>query len=154
MKLLYLFLFILLVQCTNIVLGDTLTINDANDWKALVTQASGGSFPEEISLSGDLDLSGVELSPLGVNPEGVCIPFTGTLNGNNHKIQNAKINKTDDALFSDAGLFCGLGDGALIKNLIIDETCSFTGTMVGVLSFCLWIGNNETSHNKGFCEWY
>ena len=134
MKPLNLFFFVLLVQCIHIVLGDTLTINNANDWVTLSTQASGGSFPDEITLGEDLDLSTVEVSPLGINNEGACVPFTGTLNGNSHTIQKVKMDKTKDTVFSDAGLFCGLGHGATVENLIIDETCSFTGTTAGVLS--------------------
>ena len=134
MKLLNLFFFFLLVQCIHIVQGDSLTINNANDWKTLITQTSRGSFPDEIILGEDLDLSTIEFSPLGINEEGDCVPFTGTFNGNSHTIQNIKMDKTEDTVFSHAGLFCGLGHGATVENVIIDDTCSFTGTTAGALS--------------------
>ena len=102
MKLFSLFYFVLLTQCIHIALGDSFTINDANDWKTLITQASGGSYPDEISLNEDLDLSSVKFSPLGINDKGDCIPFTGTLNGNDHTVQNVKMNMNSDTTFSNA----------------------------------------------------
>ena len=49
--------------------------------------------------------------PLGIKSKGDCLPFTGTFNGNDHTIQNIKMNMNSDTTFSNAGLFCGLGNG-------------------------------------------
>lgn len=51
-------------------------------------------------LMGDIDLAGVDWSPIGSDE----IPFTGSLNGNGFKISNLTINAADGANTGNVGI--------------------------------------------------
>lgn len=68
-------------------------------------------------LLADLDFSGIDNVPqLGKSY------FYGTLDGNGHRIKNLHMNGK-----TNVGLVCNLGNSGVIKNLVIDKSCSFTG---------------------------
>lgn len=69
---------------------------------------------------------------MGLRSDGTCVAFKGTLKGNGRSIKNLHINTTDNEKFKGAGLFCGLR-GATIENLVIDASCSFSGSYAGTL---------------------
>ena len=73
-------------------------------------------------LTNDIDLSNIRnLTPIGTEKE----PFTGTFDGNGHKITGLTINKTD----SEAqGLFGYVGSGGTVKNLTVSGNVSVSGT--------------------------
>lgn len=70
-------------------------------------------------ITADLDMAGVEWSPIG----STNIAFAGTLDGGGHRISNLVINSTADY----QGLFGVVTAGAVIKNLVLDNTCSVSG---------------------------
>lgn len=70
-----------------------------------------------INLDCDIDFENNELTPLGSFDK----PFTGTFNGNKHKISNAVIKTSSNGEFIDCiGLF-GFTKLASISNLILDN---------------------------------
>lgn len=87
-------------------------------------------MPDEIILENDLDFSHVTLEfPLGGNAD-ACSPFGGVLDGNGHSIKELFMENESSP---SVGLFCGLKN-ATIKNLVIDESCSFAGRVACALS--------------------
>ncbi len=100
-------------------------------------------------LTADIDLAGYEnwepigtFKPLSDKPEDeenptVSLAFSGTFNGDNHKISNIHISRIDSA---GVGLFgCVVGDNASIKNLIVENTTvsgkKIVGGVIGYASF-------------------
>ncbi len=67
-------------------------------------------------LMGDIDLAGVDWSPIGSDE----IPFTGSLNGNGFKISNLTINADDGANTGNVGLF-GVTENASFSNLVLED---------------------------------
>ena len=109
-------------------------------------------WDKHFKLMNDLDLSGVELTPIGNNEEiqvgttTVTNSFSGTFDGNRHVIRNFKVSHKDSVgtKLNDVGLF-GLvsGQGAQIKQLGIeavtiglpdDRAGNNVGGLVGRLS--------------------
>lgn len=66
-------------------------------------------------LLADMDMSGIAWNPIA--------KFNGTIDGQMHKISNLVIEKAEN----NVGLIALGTDGAVIKNIIMDETCSVTG---------------------------
>ena len=101
-------------------------------------------------LDSDIDFSG-ELSqkfePIGKDSDNY---FTGTFDGQGHIIRNLTV-----ATFSNyAGLF-GYSDEVVIRNLVIDSSCSFTSTsnftgayVGGVIGECYANDANCTFENS------
>lgn len=52
--------------------------------------------------------------------------FKGIFDGRGHTIRNLKITSTEN---NPCGMFGFVSDGAIVKNLIIDNTCSFNGEL-------------------------
>ncbi len=92
-------------------------------------------------LTADIDLSSYAnwepigtFKPVSDKPEDeenavVSLAFSGTFNGNNHKISNINISKPDSQA---VGLFgCVSGESAYIKNLVVENTTVSGGQLVG-----------------------
>jgi len=76
-------------------------------------------------LGQDIDCSAhVDTEAIGSNGD---VPFTGTFDGNNHKISNMTIAQTDARVSRIVGLFAVLGAGAVVKNIVF-ESCTITNT--------------------------
>ena len=93
-------------------------------------------------LTADIDFSGVtNYEPIGYKGE----YFSGTLDGQFHRIKNLAINKpeaTDDWV----GLISNITDGATICNMIMDSSCSIIGyTHVGA-----FVGGSQGSGKAYF----
>lgn len=67
-------------------------------------------------LMNDIDLSGVNWNPIGIN----SAPFTGHLDGNSHKISNLTIDTSNYTNRSSFGLF-GYISFATIEDLVIED---------------------------------
>ena len=63
----------------------------------------------------DLDMPDVAFTPIGISTV-----FSGTYDGDGHTIKNLTI--SSDAI--NVGLFGSIGNGAVIKNVILDDTCA------------------------------
>ena len=90
----------------------TTSVSTANQLcNALSVMAITGST-EEITITDDINLSGVEWSQIGTSEE----PFAGTLNGNGKKISNLTIANTEYA-----ALIAYTAENAQIKNLTLEN---------------------------------
>lgn len=98
--------------------------------RAFVKVFESSPVPDEIILENDLDFSHVTLEfQLGGNAD-ACSPFGGVLDGNGHSVKELFMENESSP---SVGLFCGLKN-ATIKNLVIDESCSFAGRVACALS--------------------
>lgn len=98
------------------------------EWNSFATAYNAGEYPDSqiATITADLDFSLVgadEFVTLGLrdgakqSPDGPAKYFAGTLNGNGKRIMNLK---------SDVPFIQAIGTGALVKDVNIDKTCSFT----------------------------
>lgn len=98
------------------------------DWNSFATAYNAGKYPDSqiATITADLDFSSVnadQFVTLGLrdgakqSPAGKVKYFAGTLNGNGKRIMNLK---------SDVPFIQAIGTGALVKDINIDKTCSFT----------------------------
>lgn len=70
-----------------------------------------------IYLDNDLDLSGIQWTPIG-NGNNFVRHFAGTFDGQHHKIMNLYHHYTGDELVRN-GLFGVVSDGGTLKNLLV-----------------------------------
>ena len=98
------------------------------DWNSFATAYNAGEYPDSqiATITADLDFSSVDADKfvtLGLrdgakqSPAGKTKYFAGTLNGNGKRIMNLK---------TDVPFIQAIGTGALVKDVNIDKTCSFT----------------------------
>ena len=90
---------------------------DLEDFSNMVASGNGGISG---ALTADIDMTGVAHMPIGTTSS----LYTGTFDGQQHFIRNMVID-TPEAEY--VGLFGTLGDGAYIKNVIVDASCSISG---------------------------
>lgn len=97
-------------------------INSLADFEELVENCKydGWSMDKTVRLMADLDISGMDFSGLGY--------FSGVFEGNNHEIQNVKI----DVKGSNYGFFRYLGEKAVVKDLHVSGTIAPTGTQENI----------------------
>ena len=98
------------------------------EWNSFATAYNAGKYPDSqiATITADLDFLSVnadQFVTLGLrngakqSPNGPTKYFAGTLNGNGKKILNLK---------TDVPFIQAIGTGALVQDINIDETCSFT----------------------------
>lgn len=98
------------------------------EWNSFATAYNAGKYPDSqiATITADLDFWSVgadEFVSLGLrdgakqSPDGPAKYFAGTLNGNGKRIMNLK---------TDVPFIQAIGTGALVKDVNIDKTCSFT----------------------------
>ena len=121
----------------------SIEIHNTNDFLSLTKKVLEENTGFNVSLFTDLNLSSVWDSPIGLQQDGTCMPFSGEFHGNNHTIEGLVMNSLESDVFKNAGLFCNIGL-ALVDHLVIGETCNFTGSTVGSLS--VWTFGNLTVH--------
>ena len=98
------------------------------EWNSFATAYNAGGYPDSqiATITADLDFLSVDADKfvtLGFrdgakqSPAGKVKYFAGTLNGNGKRILNLK---------TDVPFIQAIGTGALVKDVNIDKTCSFT----------------------------
>lgn len=103
-------------------------IASPEDWNSFATAYNAGEYPDSqiATITADLDFLSVgadKFVTLGLrdgakqSPDGPAKYFAGTLNGNGKRILNLK---------TDVPFIQAIGTGALVKDVNIDKTCSFT----------------------------
>ena len=117
--------------------GDNISISSAADLVAFATRVNSGdeaAAKATVTLAADIDCSSItEWTPIGnctlatwahnnVVTSGML--FTGSFDGQNHSIKNLKLNFNPADANGAWGLFGGIGDGAVVKNLTFDSSCS------------------------------
>jgi len=94
------------------------------------------NLAEDYDLTGDIDCTGVDFDPIGIDAG--CNPFTGTFSGGGYTIYNLTILSWPDAV--NIGMFCEL-DGANVTNFSISGANVSAASSVGILA-----GNAESSN--------
>ena len=100
-------------------------IGNAADWKAFEIIAANKNFSGEyIQIAADIDFADITIAPIQ--------NFAGTLDGNGKTLKNITMSGR-----ADIALFCELGNGAVLKNIVITDS-SFTATKnwVGTVACC------------------
>ncbi len=99
-------------------------LSTVTDWQALMTTPTDWSV--HFTLTADLDLTDIPLTPIGNDPNN----FTGAFNGNNHTISNADINTPGE---NHVGLFGYLADGQIsnlgVENVLVNGASSVGGLL-------------------------
>ena len=103
----------LVFDAVNPTISKTININSYEGLKQVFSNNTYLGY--EINLTSDIDCENQTIKPLGSEDS----PFTGTFNGNQHKISNLKIEHNSDN-FASSGLF-GSTKLANINNLILDN---------------------------------
>ena len=86
---------------------------------ALATRVNvSGDSDIKARMYADLDMSGVVYTPVGTTNGKL---FAGEFDGQGHVVSNLVLN---NGAYEYQGLFGIIGDGAIIKNFIFDNTCS------------------------------
>lgn len=86
-------------------------------------------------LTNDLDMTGIDFEPIGSDAR----RFTGTFDGQMHRISNLSVNRPEQ---QGVGLFGTVAGTVVVRNLILDETCSIVGK-----SYAGVVGCAKTSAN-------
>ena len=131
---------------------DDITIASAADLTAFAARVNSGdeaAVKGNVKLTADIDCSSItSWTPIGnctmttwthVNLATSGILFAGTFDGQNHSIKNLAMNFASSGEYAAYGFFGGIGDGATVKNLTFDASCSMNvsaayGSTFGVLA--------------------
>lgn len=131
--------------------GSVIYIADADELLAFAAAVnSGGAEASGMAvLTADIDCSSItDWTPIGdcgmsawthVNLTTTGTLFAGTFDGQGHTISNLKMNFASSGSWKAYGFFGGLSDGAVVKDLIFDNSCSMNvsasyGSSFGVLA--------------------
>ena len=78
-------------------------------------------------LTADIDLQPIDnFTPLGYGTGYTSTFYAGTFDGQGHRILNLHLDRTSESDWG-LGLFSMLAPGAVVKNVILDATCSIRG---------------------------
>ena len=132
-------------------IGEELRISSVGDFLTFVDDVNGGNKYRgtTVLLESDIDLSGKTLDPIGNTNK---VYFLGTFDGQGYSISNVAM--TSSTRFS--GLF-GFSMGSTIKNVIVDDSCSFTssfstegnhGYIGGLFGYCIATNESCTIKNS------
>lgn len=99
---------------------DVYQISDAQDLVDFAKAVNGGETKANAVLIDDIDMKGVEFPMIGT----VDNAYVGTFDGKYHTISNLVIDRPDT---DRVGLFSVTNGPASIIQVVLDETCSFTG---------------------------
>ena len=126
------------------------TATQLENFRDLVND-EGGNPNAHAKLMNDIDLEGNEKNqwtPIG----SISSRYTGTFNGNGHKIENLYINTTDSGA-DNQGLFGGLDQGGTVQNLTVSGNVSGDWHVGGVVGYnnggtvtgCIFSGSGSVS---------
>ena len=131
---------------------DEITIASAADLTAFAARVNSGdeaALKASVKVTADIDCSSITTwTPIGnctmtawshVNLTTDGYLFSGTFDGQNHSIKNLAMDFVSTDGYAAYGFFGGIGDGAVIKNLTFDASCSMKvtasyGSSFGVLA--------------------
>ena len=102
---------------------DPYLVRDVMELKMLARTVARGKNQTGVyyKQTADLDMTGETWTGIGPDRNH---KFNGTYDGDNHRVLNLVM---DDQTVEYVGLFLWNGDNAVVRNLIIDESCSFKG---------------------------
>ena len=102
----------------------TITIYSGEGLKVAADVANSGDTDINIILDNDIDLTGIEWTPIGTESR----PYTGTFDGNNKTIRGLEINQSGT---DNVGLIGYLGSEGKVQNVTLTEVNVTGGTYVG-----------------------
>lgn len=101
-------------------------IANADDYLTLAAFVNESQFDYDGSffkITADLDFSDKTFVPLA--DDGAA--FNGVLDGDNHAVKNVALDVTEGSSTSNKGLIGTVGTNGLVRNIIVDESCTFKG---------------------------
>ncbi|MBQ7268637.1 MAG: DUF4886 domain-containing protein [Bacteroidales bacterium] len=117
--------------------ADVIKISSAGDLATFAERVNSGdaaAMKAEVTLENDIDCSSIgDWTPIGActmptwahnSAVASGYLFSGSFDGKGHSFKNLHLSFTPDVAAGAWGLFGGLGDGASVKDVIFDETCS------------------------------
>ena len=127
-------------------------IADKEDLQAFAAKVNAGEKDINAVLTADIDMTGEDWTPIGDTDKG----YTGTFDGNGHKISNLVCERTGDKQVS--GLFAVLMENSVVKNLgvengVFTSSTSAAGAIaaksrLGKVINC-WNNGKVTAHDFG-----
>lgn len=99
--------------------SDVYVISTPEDLVLFSEHVGKGNISLSACVKADLDMTGVEMTPIGSD----TWTYRAKFDGEGHTISNLNIKGSSAA----TGLFGTIAAGARIQNLVLDETCSITG---------------------------
>ena len=147
------------------VTGDVISISTASELVSFATRVNSGeeaAVKATVVLDADIDCSSITAwEPIGnctlttwAHNNAVVSGnlFTGSFDGKNHSIKNLHMSFVPTADNGAYGFFGGIGNGAVVKNLVFDSSCSMniqTGNagVFGVLAGLVLDGNVDNVKN-------
>ena len=115
----------------------TVTVSDFEDLRS-----ASDSPSLDYVLSSDIDVSGEEVEVIGNEQE----PFTGTFDGNGHKVSGLTLNRTGE---ENVGLFGYVGPDGTVTNLNVEDVGVTGGDSVGGIVGYNNKGTVRRSHAEG-----
>lgn len=122
----------------NYVLGDNgekiYVISNTISFNRFSEKVHSGELGLNAILAADIDCKGKNMQKIGGDWDGeknINIVYRGKFDGNGHKIKNFTLNEANN--YFHAGIFGGIGGGAEICNLIVENAKIKSGGRVGVL---------------------
>lgn len=127
-------------------------IADKEDLQAFAAKVNAGENAVNAVLTADIDMTGEDWTPIGDTNDG----YTGTFDGNGHKISKLVCERTGDKQVS--GLFALLKENSVVKNLgmedgVFTSSTSTAGAVaaksrLGKVINC-WNNGKVTAHDFG-----
>ena len=114
-------------------------IGTAQDLANFALAVNEGNTSLNAVVTQDLDFAGFEGEFTGIALNGV--PYLGMFDGQGHRIKNLTIDGKGEFF---AGLFRMVGNGCVIKNLIMDKTCA----IINGSNACAMVASNSYSANE------
>lgn len=111
-------------------------LEDANDLNWFAKRVNNGETAINAVLTNDIDMEGVEFTPIGKE----SAKYNGKFDGQGHVISNLIVNLPGQDYVGVFGMITG---GAEIKNFTVDNTCSFSGQ-----AFVAVIGGSKDAGGK------
>ncbi|MDE6548044.1 MAG: hypothetical protein K2L22_03505 [Muribaculaceae bacterium] len=110
----------------------TYKVGNVTEYINAVNAINGGQYSANIELTADINFNGQAGIPMiGAYDAYGNTAFKGHFNGRGFTIRGLKIDTPTENM---VGMFSCVGDGAVIENLIIDESCEFVGkSYVGII---------------------
>lgn len=111
--------------------GQVVQLSSTADLEAMAEGFGSDAYPIDASyeLTGDLDMTGVTISPIGGQEE---TPLLGTFNGKGFAIRNLTIAGAED---HSAGLFAYVGNTGHVANVVLDRvTVTGSGENTGAIA--------------------
>lgn len=94
------------------------TIYTSKGLKYVADLISGGDYDINVKLDRDIDLTGVDWTPIANNVNAGSVGgYSGTFDGQGHRITGLRIENPSEERFKHIALFKSIGEGGTVKNL-------------------------------------